>query len=405
MKYNIWNKWDPLRVVMLGNTFAPEYFHGIGGKVEDPLKRIQEETLVDLDYFKSVLKDFGAEVIQPEIDPNERFIDQDGSWVRRRRAPLQPRDNHLVMGNTLVKTGYDHPAIHKCIDDYNDGAMDVMYKGQYLLLRTIEQERYNYLRGEDWPAWERYANFDDGLTDIDYEIIKEINSYECLIPAPNITVVGKDVYIDEFSDFYVEQAQQWADADFISIFKSATPHEFRTNALNIGGHNDGCFHTVGPGKIISTTNIQYYEKTFPGWDVHIVPNEFSVGNKHFNEMLNTKFTQQFSWWLPGEENNEEFTAFVNDWLGEWVGFVEETIFDVNVLMLDPHTVCVSNPHNEDMNAFFKKHKIEVVHVPWRHRFFHDGGLHCTTLDLVRDGVQEDYFPDRSGPLRDEGFDD
>ena len=74
-------------------------------------------------------------------------------------------------------------------------------------------------------------------------------------------------------------------------------------------------------------------------------------------------------------------------------------------MLDPHTVCVSNPHNEEMNAFFKKHKIEVVHIPWRHRFFHDGGLHCTTLDLVRDGVQEDYFPDRAEPVQDKGFDD
>ena len=25
MKYNIWNKWDPLKVCMLGNNYAPEF--------------------------------------------------------------------------------------------------------------------------------------------------------------------------------------------------------------------------------------------------------------------------------------------------------------------------------------------------------------------------------------------
>ena len=46
-----------------------------------------------------------------------------------------------------------------------------------------------------------------------------------------------------------------------------------------------------------------------------------------------------------------------------------------------------------VNAFLKKHKMEPIHVPWRHRFFWDGGLHCITLDLNREGVQQDYFGD------------
>jgi hypothetical protein len=38
--------------------------------------------------------------------------------------------------------------------------------------------------------------------------------------------------------------------------------------------------------------------------------------------------------------------------------------------------------------------MEPVHVPWRHRYFLDGGLHCITLDIKRNGTQQDYFPDR-----------
>ena len=57
MKYNIWNKWDPLKVCMLGNNYAPEFFNGIPDKAGDPLKRICEETLEDLEGYKTILQD------------------------------------------------------------------------------------------------------------------------------------------------------------------------------------------------------------------------------------------------------------------------------------------------------------------------------------------------------------
>ena len=74
MKYNVWNKWDPLEVCMLGNNYTPEFFNGIPDKAGDPLKKICEETLEDLEVFKNTLQDFGVEVIQPIMNNNERFI-------------------------------------------------------------------------------------------------------------------------------------------------------------------------------------------------------------------------------------------------------------------------------------------------------------------------------------------
>jgi hypothetical protein len=38
--------------------------------------------------------------------------------------------------------------------------------------------------------------------------------------------------------------------------------------------------------------------------------------------------------------------------------------------------------------------MEPIHVPFRHKWFWDAGLHCITLDLFRYGKQEDYFPER-----------
>jgi hypothetical protein len=96
------------------------------------------------------------------------------------------------------------------------------------------------------------------------------------------------------------------------------------------------------------------------------------------------------------ESNDIFINFVESWLGEWVGYCEETVFDVNVLVLDEHHVCITDhkQKNKPLEEFLKKHRMEPVYVPWRHRYFWDGSLHCITLDLVREGIQQDYFPER-----------
>ena len=179
-------------------------------------------------------------------------------------------------------------------------------------------------------------------------------------------------------------------------------NNIRINYIRVGGHNDACFHTIKPGAIISLYEIQAYENTFPKWDVLYLPDQSFSKVTSFIEL---KEKNQGKWWIPGEEDNDELTFFIESWLNDWVGYVEETVFDVNVLVLDEHHVAVSNIDNKEVNAFLKKHKMEPVHVPWRHRFFHDGGLHCITLDLYREGAQQDYFPSRSNKgVIDHGYD-
>lgn len=213
--------------------------------------------------------------------------------------------------------------------------------------------------------------------------------------APSCTVVGRDLYIDTHEHDSISKDEL---SDKIS--KNFFPANVRVNHLNIGGHNDACFHTLKPGVILSLNEIQHYEKTFPGWDVCYLPNQ---SWNLMDGFMSMKYKVRGKWWVPGEESNDEFIDFVETWLNDWVGYCEESVFDVNVLMLDEHHVCVNN-HNETAFAFFKKHKIEPIIVPWRHRYFWDGGLHCITLDLYREGKMEDYFPTRSGPVIDVGFD-
>jgi hypothetical protein len=402
MNYNVWNKWDKLQTVMLGDCYDPAFFREIKNtKVKSALQRIADQTQEDLEGFHSVLKDFGCTIIRPDVDKNDsilNYTDHDGKLTAIPRSPLQPRDCQLVIGDSLFYTGQDHLGIKQSLDRY-----DKDFKYIDSPLSDISFANHKGDGAPDWPSYEnyieRFCNYQplSDLPHIHNEILgicQQELPIHFAMAAPSITVVGRDVYIDDkgemsrlLVDYYIEQ--------FANMFPN-----FRINVLNIGGHNDACFHTVKPGAILSLKEIQTYNDTFPDWDVCYLPDQSWGKVKPFIEL---KEKNEGKWWVPGEEDNEEFTHFVETWLQDWVGYVEETVFDVNVLVLDEHHVCVSQPDNEIVNAFLRKHNMEPVYVPWRHRYFWDGGIHCITLDLHRDGKQQDYFSNRTTPITDKGF--
>jgi hypothetical protein len=110
--------------------------------------------------------------------------------------------------------------------------------------------------------------------------------------------------------------------------------------------------------------------------------------------LDLKSKNQGKWWVPGHELNDEFTEYVETWMSHWVGYVEETVFDVNMLVIDENNV-ICNGYNEQVFQAFDRHNITPHIVNFRHRYFWDGGLHCVTADIHREGAQKDYFPERS----------
>lgn len=348
-EYNSWCKWHPLKTVMLGRAYYPEFYRDIkNSKVKDCLVRIAEETEEDFKNYEKVLKEWGCEVIRPELDINENLQEHiDNKEIMQHkssaflRPPAQPRDGQLVMGNELLFTGNDHPSIKERLLEYNSD-------------NTYDLE--NYLS----PFNETFNRFDLELFD-----------------APFVTCVGNRVYVD------LQEIPEYA----INILKERYPEREFIN-VKIGGHSDGCFHTLKEGVILSLERYTKFKDTFPGWEVCYLP-----PNQSWNLVENwfdLKIKNKGKWWLAGEEKNNDFTNFVETWLTDWVGYCEESVFDVNVLMLDDKHVCV-NGYNKTVFDFLKKHNIEPIIVPFRHRFFWDGGLHCVTLDLYREGGMENYF--------------
>ena len=392
MKYNIWNKWDPLKVCMIGNNWGSEFFENIADdSIRSPMQRIANETLEELSYFEEVLKDFGCEVIRTKVDNKDRIENYSDQYFPVPRNALQPRDNQLVCGNKLYSNNYDNPGIMSALTEYSND-----YEGLFIFdihTSKLDRKRWNAVAGADWPSFDYFlenrhnvSNFEDTIWE---EILTFGNSFEDwnvvrhLPTSANSFLIGNDVYMSHAVDLPMSRLQE--------IFPDT-----RINMLAHGHtHTDGCFHPIKPGAILSLHDFQNYENTFPGWDVCYLEGESWTKVRKFHHTKKQNFG---NWWVPGEEDNDKFSKFVNDWLDNWVGYVEESVFDVNVLVLDEHHVCVNSLQNEQLNAFLKKHKMEAIHIPWKHRYFWDGGLHCITLDLVREGQKQDYFPNRKEPI-------
>jgi hypothetical protein len=137
--------------------------------------------------------------------------------------------------------------------------------------------------------------------------------------------------------------------------------------------------------------VPTYQNTFPGWEVVYLPDQSWSAIGPF---LSLKQKNKGKWWIPGFEQDQAVIDCVESWLGHWTGYVEETVFDVNMLIIDPKNVMVFN-YNKQVFDALDRYGITPHIVPFRHRYFWDGGIHCVTSDLHREGGMRDYFPERN----------
>ena len=163
--------------------------------------------------------------------------------------------------------------------------------------------------------------------------------------------------------------------------------DYRIHLLSRGGHSDSSYCPVVPGLIISLFDAQNYTETFPDWEVISLPDQSWRKVASFQKM---KKKNKGRWWIPGEEDNDDLVDYIDTWLNDWVTYVEETVFDVNMLVIDKNNV-VCNNYNKKVFDAFERYNITPHIINFRHRYFWDGGLHCITSDISRDGVLEDIL--------------
>ena len=370
MTYSVYQPWDPLKVCAVGRSYPPEYYSFISNsRVRTVMERIARETEEDYQKLITLLESFGVEVVRNNI-PTWLNHGQKNKHVP---PPMNPRDLTAMIGEIFYM-----PKQNNFIDKYNE------------------------IKGADWPTILNYNDVNrlpdwikselkefnlinnDTFKDIELLVQSQGNKivYDTGINTAELTRIGKDLY---FGTHSYHQDQQALKDKANELFP-----DHRCHVINTGGHSDSTFCPVSPGLIVSLKDVPTYAETFPDWEVVYLPGQSWDAVRPFLEL---KEKNQGKWWVPGEELNDEFTDFVNTWLDHWVGYVEETVFDVNMLVIDEHNV-ICNNYNKQVFDAFDRYNITPHIVNLRHRYFWDGGLHCVTSDLHREGIQKDYFPER-----------
>jgi hypothetical protein len=380
MTYSVHQHWDPLRVCAVGQSYPPEFYSFItNSRVRDVMERIAIETEEDYQKLINLLESFNVEIVRPKID--EDFSKYLNGNKYMSPVSMTPRDYTAMVGDQFFMPNFIKTS-------YWEGL-----KGADWPAQPVNEEQFNNL-----PEWIKKELADWNITKFSdiikpnfeflspiEKLVKEQNnniSYGLNINTAMTTRIGKDLYFG--TDSYEEDQ---------SILKKRAEKlfpDYRCHAVNTGGHSDSTFCPVVPGLIVSLLDIPSYADTFPDWEVVYLP---AQGANAVHSFLDLKEKNKGKWWVPGEELNDDFTEFVESWLGHWVGYVEETVFDVNMLVIDEKNV-VCNNYNEQVFEAFSRHGITPHIVNFRHRYFWDGGLHCITSDLHREGTQKDYFPER-----------
>ena len=437
MKHTVYQHWDPLKVCAVGRCFPPEYMSRIqNAKVRPVMERICQETCEDLDKLADKLREFGVEVLRTDLcdDPDAYVDGRQGAPPGKGQVtcypPMLPRDYTAMIGDTFYMPGQrfgDKIDIRHVFDQLTSGKSEGNGSRERLLAKLLEdalEPDKNLSTSMSLFKFRTRKNYHTAaktLMGLDAEQMREqitlaetmqignsqrypstgsfypFSSIEKWLQDNNVPIVydqhintatsircGKDLYFS-FCNVINKLNQKSFDAKLTRLFPNN-----RINYLAHTGHSDGSTCVVKPGLVVSLKGTEDCEKLFPGWDI------CSISGESWDKVdgfLKMKEKNRGKYFVAGEEDNDDLIEYMDVWLNHWQLYVEESVFDVNMLVIDENNV-ICNGYNEKVFDAFERHGVTPHILNLRHRYFWDGGLHCVTSDISRQGECKDFFPDR-----------
>ena len=362
-----WNEWDPLKHVIVGRADgtmvqAPEPAtvrdwpeHGFPkGKYGPRPKDMEAKANEELDNFAKLLEGRGIRVDRPTLMDFSQTV-QTPDWVQKSMfGVMPPRDLLLTVGNEILEATmsqrsrwYEYLCYRPLLNRYFKEDPNFRFEAAPKPRLTDKTYKLGF-----WDEVEKYTEEEQ----IERYTLKKqwaITEEEPLFDAADVGRFGKDLFVQR-STVTNSGGMSWLRRHFSNhrihevLFREAHPM-----------HIDATFVPVRPGLAISNRQR-----------VPLTPQMVELFKK--NDWQVVECTEAAHAEKPP-------LSFCSVWLS------------MNILVLDPKTICVEASETKQMEQFDKL-GFNVIPVPFWEVSAFGGGLHCATADVYREGKLEDYFP-------------
>ena len=391
MKINTHNEWDKLKEVIVGTaegTHAVLTWPHPVPIPEDLAKKalalnqeahpqwFLDEIEEDLNSLAATIASFDVKVHRPEVHDISRMYSTP-FWQSTGNNSYNVRDLHLVVGNTVIESpSHVRSRYFEALSLYHIwyGYFDEGFRwicgpkpriDQPLSVPYYRDENERTLTDED----RRFMELTGGRT----EKLHRLNENEIAFEAANTVRMGRDLlYLVSSSGNY--KGGKW--------LQSVLGDEYRvhtTEDIYRSSHIDSTVLCLRPGLVMLNSkrvNEKNCPKLFDKWEKiyfeDVAPT--SDGELEFQKDVRDK--------LAADLESLGFQTNLGDMSSPWVG--------MNFLSIDQDTVIVDERQTNLMRVL-EQHRITPVPIRMRHIYTQGGGIHCATLDTVRDSVLEDYF--------------
>ncbi len=365
---NSWNEWDPLRHVIVGRADgtmvqAPEIAiqhdypdHGFPLGTYGPYPKEMEEKANDqLDNFAAILESRGIRVDRPtSLDFSQTVRTPD--WVQETMfGSMPPRDLLLTVGNEILEATmsfrsrwFEYLCYRPLLEQYFKEDPNFLFSAAPKPRMTEETYKEDW-----WENWNALSEEEKWKKAEECDWIP--TEKEPLFDAADVIRCGKDLF--------VQNSMVTNDAGIDWLRRHYPDHRVHKVWYRefTPWHMDTTIIPLRPGLVLFN----------PVWT------PLEVGQR--------KLFEQNGWEILEAPKSvlkqQRPLSYCSMWL------------NINLLVLDPKTVCVEASEIPVMELL-DRHGLEVVPVPFYEVSPFGGGLHCSTADVYREGTLEDYFPNQ-----------
>ena len=387
---NCWNEWDPLKYVVVGRPEGtsvtapgPDWMYNMadGGVPLGYWKHFPQEYIdqanEQMDAFIKIMQKNGVEkvdriTIHPSMLNDRPIVHPDWTQINQ-HGWNNPRDLYMPLGNELMEAPgsrrsryYEYLGLRPLVEKWFKEDPEFLWTAAPRPWLSDE----SFVDGYYWD----YAYVWDEATKKEKMLNKEyhLTEKEPLWDAADALRCGKDIFWQP-SAVTNRGGMEW-------LRRYLTARGFRLHEMQMDSSPAGYYRPWHIDVVVNTPR----------------PGLLIVSNK--KKIMDPKIVDLFTkndWEIvpavdPEYQWNETFTLSATP---QGKGVQGPNWISMNTFILAPDLICVSDKELGYMNQLDKL-GCEVVPVAYEKVYKFGGMLHCTTLDIYREGKCEDYFPNQ-----------